>query len=131
MFPDLAHMSDKAMGQAVAASEGPVVCSHTGMRALCDRPRNLADAEARRIAATGGMIGIAWYAPMLTPGRSRNGATLDTFLDHCCHAAMVVGAGRVGIGTDLDAAIWTPAGLRDHGDFPRILHLLGDDRDPA
>lgn len=121
MFPDLAHMSDAAVDQAIDAGEGPVVCSHTGMRSLCDRPRNLADAQARRIAATGGMIGLAWFVPMLA---SRGGASLDGFLDHCCHAASVAGAGHVGIGTDLGAAVWTPAGLRDYRDFPRVLDGL-------
>ncbi len=124
MFPDLAHMSVDAMDQALAESEGPVVCSHTGMRACCDRPRNLADAQARRIAATGGMIGIFWFAPYLSRDVLRAGVSLETFLDHCCHAASVAGAGHVGIGTDLDAAFWLPTGLRDHRDFPSVADGL-------
>lgn len=124
MFPDLAHMSDEAMDQAVGESEGPVICSHTGMRALRDRPRNLADVQARRIAATGGMIGIVWFPPYLAGGFLGREANLERFLDHCAHAASVVGAAHVGIGTDLDATTWPPAGLRDHRDFPRVADGL-------
>lgn len=124
MFPDVAHLSDAAIDQATVEAEGPVVCSHTGMRSLRDLPRNLGDAQARRIAATGGMIGILWFPPYLSDAFLGRDATIQTFLDHCCHAASVVGPGHVGIGTDLDALTWPPAGLRDHRDYPRVADGL-------
>lgn len=121
ILPDVAHASDAVARQVLDAFPGPVLSSHTGMRALCDRPRNLPDELARGIARSGGLVGIILFPPYL--GGPLRGS-LDRLLDHLVHAASVAGPDHVAIGSDLDAFTWTPAGIGGHADFPRIAEGL-------
>jgi microsomal dipeptidase-like Zn-dependent dipeptidase len=71
---DLAHLSDLGAAQAAAASDTPVVVSHTGVRdrcrtlddtdpdlALCDVARGMRDEEIRAVARTGGVVGLGYW----------------------------------------------------------------------
>ena len=58
---DLAHVSPASVADALALATKPVVVSHTGVAATCAGPRNLTDEQIRGIAATGGVIGIAYF----------------------------------------------------------------------
>lgn len=58
MVINLSHASDATIEQVLAVSEDPIVCTHHGMRALNDIPRNLPDDLMKKIAAKGGLIGF-------------------------------------------------------------------------
>jgi membrane dipeptidase len=58
MMVDVSHVSDETLDDALAASRAPVFASHSSCRALSDIPRNLTDAQIRRIAAGGGVVMI-------------------------------------------------------------------------
>ena len=124
IMPDVAHLSDKAIEQVTANAEGPVVSSHTGMSRIRKCARNLSDDMAKRIVATGGMIGIIWLPYNLSATPLGYDASLEHWLDHCCHAASLVGAANVGIGTDLGAPGWFAKGLRGYSDFPALAEGL-------
>ncbi len=53
---DVSHAAKPTMLQAVAASEAPVIASHSGCRAVCDHSRNLDDEQLRALAANGGVV---------------------------------------------------------------------------
>jgi membrane dipeptidase len=55
---DASHASDEATRQILALSAAPIILSHSGMRAVHDHPRNIGDAEAKLVAARGGVIQI-------------------------------------------------------------------------
>jgi membrane dipeptidase len=59
---DLSHASDDVLRQTVALSKAPVILSHSGMRAVFDHPRNVSDADAKLVAAKGGVIQINAYS---------------------------------------------------------------------
>lgn len=122
ILPDVAHMSDDAIRQTIDESTGPIVDSHTGMRAINDRPRNLSDELARGIAGTGGLIGVIFFPPYLKAKSLR--VPMGALIDHIVHAAYIVGPEHVGIGTDLDAFTWVPDGMAGHQDFPRLSDAL-------
>jgi membrane dipeptidase len=65
MVVDGSHASDAALDDMIATSRTPIVLSHSGVRALLDRPRNLDDARLERLAASGGVIQIEAYSPYL------------------------------------------------------------------
>ncbi len=121
ILPDVAHLSDDGVEQVLGLAGGPVITSHTGMRALVDRPRNLPDGLARGIARSGGVAGIILFPPFLY-GRSVLRQPLDRFLDHVCHAAWVMGPAHVAVGSDMDGYTWTPRGIGGYSDWP----VLGD-----
>ena len=58
---DASHASDDVFDQMSELSRTPIICSHSGCRAIHDHPRNLDDARIKRLAAAGGTIGINSY----------------------------------------------------------------------
>ena len=62
MLVDVSHTSSETLADVLAASEAPVIASHSSARALSDHPRNLTDDELRAIAAPGGVICINFYS---------------------------------------------------------------------
>jgi membrane dipeptidase len=58
MVINVAHASNDAIIQSVAASRHPVIYSHGGFHKIVDHPRCITDDAAKAIAAKGGVIGV-------------------------------------------------------------------------
>jgi membrane dipeptidase len=58
MVINVAHASNDAIIQSVAASRHPVIYSHGGFHKIVDHPRCITDEAAKAIAAKGGVIGV-------------------------------------------------------------------------
>jgi len=58
MVINVAHASNDAILQTVAASKDPVIYSHGGFYNIVNHPRCISDEAAKAIAAKGGVIGI-------------------------------------------------------------------------
>lgn len=65
MMIDVSHISDAAFYDVVEHSAAPVIASHSGVRALCDVPRNLSDEMLKKLAENGGVIQIVFYSGFL------------------------------------------------------------------
>jgi microsomal dipeptidase-like Zn-dependent dipeptidase len=93
---DLAHASEQVVDDVLKIATRPVVVSHTGLRGACKSPRNLSDAQARAIAAKGGLIGIGYW----------DGAVCDTtptgIVKSLRYAIDLVGVDHVALGSDYD-----------------------------
>ena len=95
---DCSHVSAGTLRDCIRLSKAPVICSHSGCRALYDHDRNLTDSQLRAVAGSGGVVQI--YA--VRGFQSRGQASIGTLLDHIDHAVEVAGIDHVGIGLDLD-----------------------------
>jgi membrane dipeptidase len=102
MIVDVAHASAATIDDVLAMATRPVVASHTGVRAVADHGRNLADDQLRGIAATGGMIGIGFWP---TASGGEDAASIARSI---AAAVSIVGADHVGLGSDFDGAVSTP-----------------------
>ena len=99
---DLAHASEALVDDVLARTEGPVVVSHTGVRATCDSPRNLSDRHIRAVAERGGVIGVGlWETAVCGPGVAPTAAAMR-------HVADLVGTEHVALGTDYDGTVSVP-----------------------
>jgi membrane dipeptidase len=99
---DLAHASAATIDDVLAIVHKPVVVSHTGVRGTCDNQRNLSDDQLRRIAATGGVVGIGFWDTAVC------GMDARAIARAMRHAAHVMGVAHVGLGSDFDGAVTTP-----------------------
>lgn len=101
MLVDVAHASPQLIDDVLARATRPVVVSHTGVAATCPGPRNLTDDQLRRIAATGGVVGIGYW----------DGAVCEispaSIARAIVHAVNVAGADHVALGSDWDGAVVT------------------------
>lgn len=93
---DLSHLAEPGFYQAIDEYGGCVVATHSNAKALHDHRRNLTDDQMRAVAATGGVVGIAFMPAFLGPGRP----TVDTIVDHIAYVADLVGVQHVAIGPD-------------------------------
>ncbi len=67
MMVDISHVSDKTFYDTLAATQAPVIASHSSCRALCDVPRNMTDDMIRALAKNGGVMDINFYSGFLSP----------------------------------------------------------------
>jgi membrane dipeptidase len=58
---DASHASDDVFDQMMELSRAPIICSHSGCRAVFDHPRNLDDARIKKLATAGSTIQINSY----------------------------------------------------------------------
>ncbi len=99
---DVAHVAPKAIDDIIAISKKPLVVSHTGVKAVCDSPRNISDKHIRDVARTAGLIAIAIFEEA-TCGRD-----IKQMVDAIDHVVKLVGVDYVALGLDLDGAVISP-----------------------
>jgi len=61
MIIDVSHAHDRAAEKVLSITKRSVIASHSGVFALCNTPRNLTDELIKKIADSGGMIGVNFY----------------------------------------------------------------------
>jgi len=67
MMIDLSHSAPVTVDAVVECSRQPVVASHSCAFTLCPHGRNIADEQAKKIAATGGVIGVSFVSLFVSP----------------------------------------------------------------
>jgi membrane dipeptidase len=120
---DVSHMSDRAIDDVLASARAPVFASHSNARSVCGHLRNLTDDHLRRIAASGGIIGINLYPLHL---RTDGNATVDDVVAHVRYIRDLVGVGAIGLGSDFDGIDRGPKGLETPADLPVLRRALRD-----
>ena len=67
MVIDISHVSDVTFFDVMEITEDHVIASHSGCRALNPHHRNMSDEMLRALAKNGGVVGIVFVLPFLTP----------------------------------------------------------------
>lgn len=102
IFIDLAHSSPAIVDDVLNLTTKPVIVSHTGVRAVLDSQRNLSDAQIQKIAANGGIIGIAFFD--MAVGEPE----LPNIIASIKHVRDLVGIQYVALGSDYDGSVAVP-----------------------
>jgi microsomal dipeptidase-like Zn-dependent dipeptidase len=121
MMVDVSHCSRDTFYDALAASNAPVIASHSGCRALCDVPRNIDDWQLRALAEKDGVVQIVAYNGYVKQPKEE--ANLAAFVDHIDHAVRIAGVDHVGIGADFDGGGGLP-GFEDASKCPDVTAEL-------
>ncbi len=117
---DVAHASMAFVEAAAQVCKTPLLLSHTAIAKRDDRmqrfTRLVSSAHAKLVAQTGGVVGI-WGAPLAYK-------TIDQWADGLAHAADIVGADHVGMGTDNSGFGALPGVWEDYADFPKVVQAM-------
>lgn len=97
---DLSHCSDRTTIMAAEASTKPVLITHSCARAVANWERNRNDDAIKAVAASGGVIGVSIYGPIVWDGNPARRPTIDDFRRNLDHVVNLVGIEHVGLGTD-------------------------------
>jgi membrane dipeptidase len=124
MMVDVSHASDRAVDDILAASKRPVFASHANARALAKVNRNLTDERIRRICKGGGVVGVNFHVPHLTP---KGSADAKDVAAHAQWIKKLGGEGCAAVGGDLDGRIKMPTGLEDAAKLQELVPALREE----
>ncbi len=99
MAIDLSHCGPRTTADTCKLSTRPVLITHANCRALNAHPRNKTDEVIKKMAATGGVMGITGVRQFV---RASEPVTIENVLDHFDHVAKLIGVEHVGVGSDID-----------------------------
>jgi len=127
MMIDLSHSTPAARQQIydivdASGKRVPLMFTHVGVYEIDPSPYNPTDAEIKRIARDGGVIGVIFMPYWLMPKESKQGIN---FISRTIrHLVNVGGEDVVGIGTDFDGFTTPPDDLIDASQMPRLTQRL-------
>lgn len=129
MIVDLTHSTPRARTDVFSISNRkhrPLVMTHVGARKLMNHPINPSDDEIRKIADTGGVVGVIFYSEWLTDTdfKKTKNDKLVHVVDTVKHIARVGGDECVALGSDFDGMTDPPDDLKDPGDLPNLARAL-------
>lgn len=99
---DLAHASEASVSDVLDITDSSIIISHTGMRGVCDSPRNISDEMMKRVAERGGLIGIGYFEFAICQ------MSPASVVAHIRYAIDLLGVDHVSLGSDYDGTVDTP-----------------------
>ena len=121
---DLSHLNAAGMRDVARHSRRPLVATHSNAHALSPTSRNLTDDQLRRIADTGGVVGLNFGTSFLRADMRRDADTpLDAMRRHLDHLLGILGEDGVALGSDFDGAPM-PIAIGDASGTYRLLQAL-------
>jgi microsomal dipeptidase-like Zn-dependent dipeptidase len=121
---DIAHCTPPARERIyeIVGNRRPIIASHVGAYAINPSAYNLKDWEMRKIADSGGVVGIIFMNYWLMPHETKRGLNfIAQTINHCVNVA---GIDHVGIGTDFDGFTDPPDDLKDASELGRLTQRL-------
>lgn len=118
---DMAHLSQPCFWEVIDTFRGPVISSHTGIRTLCDIPRNLSPEQVDIMLQRDGLIGITFNPEMLSADRI---AGIEDVFKHIDFIAQKHGVDGIGIGSDICGFDVPVQGLEDISGLNGLVEIL-------
>ena len=102
MVIDVSHLSDGGFYDVIETSTKPIVASHSNARSISPHSRNLTDDMIKKIANSGGVIGLNFFGNLLNKDITQDKSTIKSMIEHLNHIRNIGGAEVISIGTDFD-----------------------------
>ena len=98
MVVDMSHSGARSTIEAIEHSSRPIAITHANPASWHPVRRNKSDAVLKALAQSGGMLGVSLYPHHLRGGSE---CTLEAFCTMVARTVDLMGAERVGLGSDL------------------------------
>lgn len=126
MVVDLSHAGDRTILDAIEASGDPIIISHSNAKSIHPSPRNVSDEALTALGATGGVIGLTFWSPMV--GSQGGRPTISDFLRHVDYVATLIGPEHISLGSDhsedTPRAEWDRL-FSHEGEYSSVARALG------
>lgn len=104
---DISHLSDRGAEDLMTLTDKPIIASHSNVRSVCPRPRNLPEGLIRELIRRQGLIGINFFAPFVGENPQ-----VEDLLRHMDVILSLGGEDVLALGGDLDGCDGVfPAGI--------------------
>ncbi len=119
---DCTHTGKRATMEIMERSTQPVVFTHSNPNGVTPNPRNIDDDQIKACVATGGLVALAPWGPIVMKPDTEHWPTVDDFIDHIDYVAQLTGSSdHLGIGTDMslgtypdhDHDVWGAPAMKD------------------
>ncbi|MCQ2452401.1 MAG: dipeptidase [Oscillospiraceae bacterium] len=97
---DVSHLNEGGFWDVAAISRKPFLATHSCARSLVDHPRNLTDRQIRAVADSGGVVGVNFYPPFISPDGMVT--TVELVIHQIQYLLQVGGEDHVAFGSDFD-----------------------------
>lgn len=98
MVVDMSHSAERSTLEAIEISERPIAITHANPSFWHDGLRNKSGTVLEALAQSGGMLGFSLYPHHL---KDKSDCTLESFCEMVARTAELMGADKLGIGSDL------------------------------
>ena len=95
---DMSHSAEKSTMDAIEISEKPIAITHANPSFWHAAKRNKSTDLLKMLSDSGGMLGLSLYPHHL---KNNTNCTLDSFCEMVAKTAEIMGASKIGIGSDL------------------------------
>ncbi|WP_069997519.1 dipeptidase [Cellulosilyticum sp. I15G10I2] len=117
---DISHLSELALKEVCEIYKKPIIASHCNARSICNHSRNLSDEMIKRIANSGGVVGINLYGLFLD---GTHKSTIPAIIDHIGHFYQLGGEDILALGTDFDG-MNCDLEVCNAGDMGKLINTL-------
>ncbi|MEL6206044.1 MAG: membrane dipeptidase [Pseudomonadota bacterium] len=121
---DCSHLTEKGFWDVAAATDQPLVASHSNVHAIAPSARNLTDRQLDAVAERGGLVGLNFHVSFLRPDcRHDRDTPMEVLLRHLDHLIERVGEDGVALGSDFDGCL-LPQEIGDVSGLPALMSAM-------
>ena len=117
---DVSHLNSGGFSDVAAISKKPFIATHSACWEVFNHPRNLTDGEIRKIANSGGVVGMIFYSHFLNGTGSTE---ISDLLRHLRHLIKVGGEEIAALGSDFDG-MDSRLFIKDASGMPHLADAL-------
>lgn len=125
MAIDCAHLSRRGFYDLLEEmGDKPLINTHACCAHFVDIERNLTDDQLKKLAHSGGVVGITFVPDFLSRSKPVEAVSSEDVFRHLEHAVELIGIDHVAIGGDFDGVRFLPNDLQNLEQVPALVERM-------